>query len=255
MFSSIKFKPSSNRKLIEQRIGISNPKLTEFCQKWHIKELAVFGSMLRNDFRIDSDLDFVASFTSEQDWGFFLVNYLAMETELSQLTGRKVDILDKKALETHNNWLFKKRVIESAELIYDSANVFADNIKDNCEYHIMSKVNRDEVTIIDIHNFAQEIVDFTEDLTKEDFINNKLVQKAIFHNITLIGEATRRLSLEFRNQYSAIPYQAIIGMRNNLVHEYHKVDLEQVWLVVSTEIPELINKINPLVTEIKAKQN
>ena len=75
------------------------------------------------------------------------------------------------------------------------------------------------------------------------------------HNITLIGEATRRLSSEFRKQYSSIPYQAIIGMRNNLVHEYHKVDLEQVWLVVSTEIPEVINKINPIVTEIQAKQN
>ena len=65
--------------------------------------------------------------------------------------------------------------------------------------------------------------------------------------IEIIGEATKRLSKEFREQNCHIPWKKMIGMRNMVIHEYDKVALDVVWDVVKNNIPELLEKIAPLI--------
>ncbi len=65
--------------------------------------------------------------------------------------------------------------------------------------------------------------------------------------IEIIGEATRRLSPEFRAEHPEIPWQDMAGMRSKLIHDYDKVDLHRVWEVVERDIPALITHIEPLV--------
>jgi uncharacterized protein with HEPN domain len=74
-----------------------------------------------------------------------------------------------------------------------------------------------------------------------------LRQRAVVRSIEIIGEAARRVSAEFQEQHPEIPWPAIIGMRNRLIHEYDTVDLGIVWEVAQEDIPELIALVEPLI--------
>jgi predicted nucleotidyltransferase len=94
-------------------------KLEAFCRKWKISELAVFGSVLREDFRSDSDVDFLATFSQDASWSLF--DHVDMREELAVLLGRKVDLANRKGLEQSRNYIRRKAILESVEVIYVAA--------------------------------------------------------------------------------------------------------------------------------------
>ena len=94
-------------------IGHVNPELAkklpldriaELCRKYHVVELSVFGSLLRDDFGPESDIDFLVVF-QDDDYGPWMGNLLHMEEELSALLGRKVDLVPKESIEQSENWI------------------------------------------------------------------------------------------------------------------------------------------------------
>ncbi len=94
-------------------IYISREKIAEFCQRHHIRKLSLFGSVLREDFRPDSDIDLLVEFESGKTPGFF--EMFRMETELSQmLEGRKIDLRTPNELSPY----FRDRVMASALVQY-----------------------------------------------------------------------------------------------------------------------------------------
>jgi predicted nucleotidyltransferase len=101
---------------MDVRLPVDREKISTFCQRWHITELAFFGSILRDDFRPDSDVDVLVTFAPEADWGLF--DHVAMEEELSALLGRKVDLVSRRAIERSSNWLRRKAILETAEPYY-----------------------------------------------------------------------------------------------------------------------------------------
>ena len=78
------------------QVEIPQEKLTSFCRKWRIAELALFGSVLRRDFRWDSDVDVLVTF--EEGAPHSLFDFIDMQQELENLLGRKVDVVEKKGL-------------------------------------------------------------------------------------------------------------------------------------------------------------
>lgn len=88
-------------------------RLDEFCRRWKIAELRVFGSALRKDFRSDSDLDLLVRFTPDADWS--LMDHIVMEEELAGIIGRKVDLVSQRAIERSSNWIRRQAILESAE--------------------------------------------------------------------------------------------------------------------------------------------
>jgi predicted nucleotidyltransferase len=100
------------------RHGITLPTdvIADFCRRWKIRELAVFGSFLRDDFRPDSDLDFLYTFADEVDWTLF--DLVAMDQELAAIVGRPVDLVDRRSVEKSENWIRRRSILESAEPIY-----------------------------------------------------------------------------------------------------------------------------------------
>ena len=98
------------------RIAIDPEKVAAFCQRWKIVELSLFGSVLRDDFRPDSDVDVLVTFAPEADWSLF--DHMAMEEELSAAVGRKIDLLSRRAIERSANWIRRQAILESAEPFY-----------------------------------------------------------------------------------------------------------------------------------------
>ncbi len=103
---------------MRQEIPVPRERLAEFCRRWKIAELRIFGSALREDFRPDSDLDLLVSFTPDADWS--LLDHVAMEEELSGILGRKVDLVSQRAIERSSNWIRRKAILESAEPYFAS---------------------------------------------------------------------------------------------------------------------------------------
>lgn len=100
------------------KISIPREQLEEFCRRWKIVELRVFGSALRDDFRQDSDLDLLVKFAPDADWS--LLDHVAMEEELAGLAGRKVDLVSQRAIERSSNWIRREAILESAEPFFAS---------------------------------------------------------------------------------------------------------------------------------------
>lgn len=102
----------------------------------------------------------------------------------------------------------------------------------------------------DILNFCSKIEIYLKEMSKVDFENNELVIDAVLRNLELIGEASKRLSNEFINKYSNIPWKKIIGLRNIVIHEYSDVDLDIIWDIVTKNIPETKGNIQEIYNKI-----
>lgn len=110
---------------------------------------------------------------------------------------------------------------------------------------------RDQQSIQDIQQAAREILSFTAGMDRATFAADRRTQAAVLYDIIVIGEAANRLSAEFRQQHSTIPWKNIIGMRNILAHQYDEIDADEVWKVVYQDLPELLAMIAPLLTDEK----
>jgi len=99
-----------------RNIELPMERIKAFCDRWQIIEFALFGSVLRDDFRPDSDIDVLVTFAPEAKRG--LSETLQMKDELQTIFGRKVDFIVKAAIERSENWLRRKNILESAQVIY-----------------------------------------------------------------------------------------------------------------------------------------
>jgi len=100
----------------KMRIEIPYEKVTEFCKKWKIKELSLFGSVLREDFGPESDVDVLVGFAPDADWSLF--DHVRMEEELEAILGHEVDMVPRRAIERSENWIRRKAILESAVPYY-----------------------------------------------------------------------------------------------------------------------------------------
>ncbi len=96
---------------IFQKLPITESQLADFCRKHHIQRMSVFGSVLTDEFRPDSDVDFLVEFEPDHVVGW---NIVSICDELERLVGREVDVANPKYL----NRRIRKSVLESAELVY-----------------------------------------------------------------------------------------------------------------------------------------
>jgi uncharacterized protein with HEPN domain len=107
-------------------------------------------------------------------------------------------------------------------------------------------MKRDEITLLDISRAAHLVLAFIQGVEKHDFLSDLKTQSSVLYQLTVMGEAVKRLSAEFRSRCPEIPWALIAGMRDQLIHAYDAVDWEEVWKTASKDVPELLNKIEPL---------
>jgi uncharacterized protein with HEPN domain len=90
-------------------------------------------------------------------------------------------------------------------------------------------------------------IEFKGQADKAEFLANLKTQSAIVHQLLIVGEAVKRLSPEFRTAHPEAPWKLIAGTRDKLIHFYEGVDLEEVWKMVTVNLPQLIRWMEPLV--------
>lgn len=99
-------------------IHISNEKIADFCRRHHIRKLALFGSVLREDFGPESDVDVLVEFEPEARCGLF--DLVHMQSELEEILERGVDLVERSAIERSRNYIRRKAILSSAETVYAS---------------------------------------------------------------------------------------------------------------------------------------
>jgi hypothetical protein len=90
--------------------------IARFCQRWQILELSLFGSVLREDFNPDSDVDVLVTFSDNSEWGLF--DHVQMQQELQALLERKVDLISRRALAHTQNQLLREEILKTTKVIF-----------------------------------------------------------------------------------------------------------------------------------------
>jgi uncharacterized protein with HEPN domain len=109
----------------------------------------------------------------------------------------------------------------------------------------MSK-HRDDIVLKDILNAAQLVAAFVEGFQKDVFMDDWKTRSAVLYQLTVVGEAVKRLSAEFRLAHAQVPWALIAGMRDHLIHAYDLVDWDEVWETVIRDVPGLLREIERL---------
>ena len=91
---------------------------------------------------------------------------------------------------------------------------------------------------------------YMDDVSHEEFLQNRLLQDGVIRQLEVMGEAARNLSDDLRNEYPQIPWRQMIGLRNRMAHAYFNVDLQIVWEIVRGDIPDLKEKIKRILNEM-----
>jgi uncharacterized protein with HEPN domain len=100
-------------------------------------------------------------------------------------------------------------------------------------------MKENQVYIEHILQAVEKILEYSKDMSKNDFSNNEMVQDAVIRNIEIIGEATKKISDYFKASYPSIPWKLMAGMRDKLIHDYMGVDTEVIWKTMEKDIPLL----------------
>jgi predicted nucleotidyltransferase len=100
---------------------IPRGEIAKFCQRWKVRELALFGSALRDDFGADSDVDVLVTFAEGADWG--LLDHIQMQHELQTTLRRHVDLVTRRAVEGSHNWLRRQEILNTAQVLFPAPEV------------------------------------------------------------------------------------------------------------------------------------
>ncbi len=101
----------------QNRLGMSSKDIFAFCQRWGIFTMALFGSILRDDFTEESDIDILLTFTPDVRQG--LLTIAKIKHELETRLHRPVDITIKESIETSDNWIRRREILTTAQTIYE----------------------------------------------------------------------------------------------------------------------------------------
>ena len=104
-------------------------------------------------------------------------------------------------------------------------------------------MSRDKQVLTDILVAMQQVLRYVEALDRDRLAQDDEKQAAILYRIIIIGEATKRLSVELRSQYSEIPWRQMAGLRDVVIHDYDELDLDILWNVVQISLPDLEPKL------------
>lgn len=101
---------------MNKRIELQMERIEAFCRKWKVQRMWLFGSVLRDDFGPDSDVDVMVEFAPDSHWS--LLDLVSAEQELASIMGRPVDLVERQCVEQSVNWIRRRHILENARPLY-----------------------------------------------------------------------------------------------------------------------------------------
>jgi len=202
--------------LSQSRLKVSAEKLEAFCSRWNILELSLFGSVIRDDFRPDSDVDILVSFAEDAKKSFS--GWMKMIDELEAIFGRKIDLVDGKLLDKPTANPFRRQAI-----LKDIS--YSQPLED-----------RDLAHLWDMQEACRMIQDMTSSLQLESFLKDEQILCATQFELERIGMSAQKVSDSLKHEHPEIAWEKLA----NLVWltsykrriEYGEIDPEHLWIAV-----------------------
>jgi len=111
-------------------------------------------------------------------------------------------------------------------------------------------MRKDEWVYVEhIFERAEKILRFTEGMTEKNFMDDDKTQSAVIREFEVIGEASKRITENFRSAHNTIPWKLMAQMRDVLIHNYEGVDLLNVWDTIKNDIPPLITALKKIMPD------
>jgi predicted nucleotidyltransferase len=102
---------------LQRRLGLSDAEIIHFCQQWGITKLALFGSILRDDFHAKSDIDLLVTFHPQARQG--LLTLAKIKPELEARLNRPIDLIPESSIQMSENWIRRQEILSTAQAIYE----------------------------------------------------------------------------------------------------------------------------------------
>lgn len=107
-------------------------------------------------------------------------------------------------------------------------------------------MSRDPAYVLDMLRAASLVRDFVDGMTQDRFNDDVRVQSAVLYQMSVLAEAARRVSAEFKAAHPEIDWGGLNGFRNRVLHEYDHVNLDLGWPIVTADVPHLVDQLTPL---------
>jgi uncharacterized protein with HEPN domain len=108
--------------------------------------------------------------------------------------------------------------------------------------------------ISDIQKAVKRLQKLIEGMALEKFLTDERTIEAVLYNFAIIGEAASKIPSAIRNKQATIPWQQMIGMRNIVIHEYFRIDLEILWDTIQNRLPELLPSLQGMLVETQQEK-
>jgi hypothetical protein len=235
--------------ILRGRLAFSGEELTELCQRHQVRELALFGSVLRDDFREDSDIDVLVEFEPGARVGLF--EFIELKEELATLFGREVDLVSKGGL----RWFNREQVLDSAELVYSSVSGYREpRGLDQASSRAAASFDRDLLRLHVAAEACAGIADLIDGAVWETLETDDLRQSAALFELHRLGEVLNRLSPELRAHHSDIPWQQLIDAGRRTVEDYRNTRWDAAREIMTTLVPQVHDR-NCLILETRGSQH
>ncbi len=206
------------------QIEIPIERIQDFCRRWKIAEFALFGSVLREDFRPDSDVDVLVTFEPNDPWSYW--EWPDMMDEFESMVVRKVDLVEKAALKNP----FRR-----------------DGNSANCQGRLCRhSEDRNLPRLRDMLMHGRLAMKYVEGQTYQRYQSDDQLQAAVERRVEIVGEAARHITAEFQRQHPDVPWRIIAAQRHIIAHDYGEIIHERIWRVATVHIPELLAQIEKI---------
>jgi predicted nucleotidyltransferase/uncharacterized protein with HEPN domain len=198
-----------------------------FCRKWKIERLELFGSAARGELRPDSDIDFLVTWDDDAHWSLF--DHAAMEHELGDLLGRKVDLVDRENLEKSSNHAIRDNILHGVKPDPPPGGTW-----------------RDVAVLIKLRDAAVRAESVVRELDAASFAADEMTRSVVMLQLIRIGAATERLSDALRAAHPEIAWEelrALSALGSQMPDEW---DLDYVWFSASQRVPTWLEQLDPL---------
>ena len=105
---------------------------------------------------------------------------------------------------------------------------------------------RNRANVAKMRYFSQKILNYTKDMSYDDFRKNSILVEACIFNLSQIGELAHKVSQDYQKKHSDVPWRTLYALRNQIVHEYEGVNLIIIWDIITEDLPKLYSRFEKL---------